>query len=83
MSAWSEAVWIVKRLEKNFNFGVQISQYVGALNQVNTEINNLKTILDDINDTTVTIAAKKKINEEEPDTNIPAIEGAVWFVLSE
>lgn len=80
MSAWSEAVWIVKRLEQNFNFENQIDQYVGILNQARTDINNLKNSLDNINEA-ITIDAYEN-SSGNPDTGITPTEGAIWFILS-
>lgn len=41
MSAWPEAVWIVKKLQKNFDFDQQIREYQSALIATNTTVNAL------------------------------------------
>lgn len=41
MSSWSEAVWIVKKLQKNFDFTNQITRYTQSLNNTNGNVNRL------------------------------------------
>ena len=41
MSAWSQAVWIVKQLQANFDFTQEISNYIGNLNTLNGRVNEL------------------------------------------
>ncbi len=41
MSAWSQAVWIVKQLQANFDFSKEIAEYVNNLNALNVRINAL------------------------------------------
>lgn len=41
MSAWSQAVWIVKKLQKNFDFSKQINSYTFGLNTLNATVNTL------------------------------------------
>lgn len=41
MSSWSQAVWVVKKLQKNFDFNQQINYYVQNLNTLNGRVNAL------------------------------------------
>ena len=41
MSAWPEAVWIVKRIQKNFDFTSQLNQYTIQLNRLDAKVNTL------------------------------------------
>jgi len=41
MSSWPEAVWIVKKIQKNFDFSSELNYYTMQLNELNTRVNNL------------------------------------------
>lgn len=41
MSVWPQAVWIVKKLQKNFDFSKQINNYTFGLNTLNATVNTL------------------------------------------
>ena len=41
MSAWSEAVWIVKKLDARFDFQTTIANYTAQLNELNGRVNNV------------------------------------------
>ena len=41
MSAWPQAAWIVKKLQKNFDFSEQITYYTQNLNTLNGRVNSL------------------------------------------
>ena len=43
MSSWSEAVWVVKKLQKNFDFSSEITYYTQNLNTLNGRINALNS----------------------------------------
>lgn len=43
MSSWSEAVWVVKKLQKNFDFSSEITYYTQNLNTLNGRVNALNS----------------------------------------
>lgn len=45
MSAWSQAVWIVKQLQVNFDFSKEISNYIVGLNALNSRVNDLNDVI--------------------------------------
>lgn len=70
MSAWPQAIWLAKRLQKNFDFSGSINAYVAGLNNLNQTVNNLNAAL--------------KTNEENLQVNIEAIKNkSLTFVSPE
>lgn len=51
MSAWPQAAWIVKKLQKNFDFSEQITYYTQNLTALNNRVNNLNDIIQNNQDT--------------------------------
>ncbi len=46
MSAWPQAVWIVRRIKKYFNIDYRIDQCSDELNNLNANINTATSLLD-------------------------------------
>ena len=78
MNNWPEAVWIVKKLQKNFDFTQEISKYETKLYDLNTRINTLidRVELDEknLNNKIVTFVASATPDK----TNCG--KGAIWFI---
>lgn len=45
MSAWPQAAWIVKKLQKNFDFSSEITYYTQNLNTLNGRVNALNSAI--------------------------------------
>ena len=45
MSNWPQAVWIVKKLQKNFDFSQEINNFMTELNKLNTKLSNDEIIM--------------------------------------
>lgn len=45
MSAWPQAAWIVKKLQKNFDFSGEITYYTQNLNTLNGRVNALNSAI--------------------------------------
>ena len=94
MSSWSEAVWVVKKLQKNFDFQQDIKLYTQNLNDLNRRVNTL-------NDTVATDEAALANLRTELTNRIVTIrdtvgndglpssvssdsygKGAVWFIVN-
>lgn len=93
MSAWSEAVWVVKKLQKSMNFSQQIITYTNNLNNLNQRVNDLnqnigekqqriENLTNIIEEKNTAIMATKKINSNTPDTTKEPYDNAIWFILS-
>lgn len=92
MSAWPEAVWVVKKLQQNFNFTSQLNRYTDQLNALNLRINGLidRVSTDEDNlENTKTILENKIVtffaNSEEGNpsgTELPDNfgKGTIWLV---
>lgn len=66
MSAWPEAVWIVKHIQDNFDFEYAITDYTDKLNSINSTVNSLSDRVQILNDTVVTKAlTAEELNSEE------------------
>lgn len=96
MSAWPEAVWIVKNIQKNFDFNNELNVYTAQLNSLNTRINNLidriTTDENNLSQTAATLEGRTVTFFGKPDTenpNVPRQEdlpanygkGTIWLVL--
>lgn len=91
MSSWPQAVWIVKKLQKNFDFGNQITYYTQNLNTLNDRIINLNSNLtgleNNLEDTQESLSLRasafvaKKVNGN-PDVSqgVTYSKGTIWFV---
>lgn len=91
MSAWPQAVWIVKRLQKNFNFTSQLDSYRMQLNNSNLQINNLidrvaedenrfNQVINNLESRTVTFVSTAT-NNGSPSTPPSFYEkGTIWLV---
>ena len=79
MSAWSEAVWIVQQMQKQFQANGLIQQYEQQLNNLLLNLNTLQKDIDDLNE-------KANIFTPIISSTLPAIqaqEGRVWFHCNE
>ncbi len=66
MSAWSEAIWIIKKIQKGFN-------------TINNNINNLATKIDD--STAVPFVDTMAQNSNVPANNSgPWTNGTIWLI---
>ncbi len=73
MSTWSQAVWVVQELQKNFDFSKE-SAKINALQQEIQQDENY------IINGTVTLLAPKKTSTT-PDTLLTTFaKGTIWFV---
>lgn len=88
MSAWPEAVWIVKRLQEDFDLNGQIQNYLNKLNELNGSVNiltnNFNSLENTLTNRAVTIRAAKKTGENTPNisSNETFGKGAIWFIIS-
>lgn len=81
MSAWSEAAWIVQKLQKNFDLSEDIRIFNTNINGLNTKINDVDEVFDDLNNyvnnnlnlPVVTIVSLT------PPTGNNMKNGAIWF----
>lgn len=92
MSAWPEAVWIVKKLQSNFNFTSQLSRYTDQLNALNSRINGLidRVSLDENNLESTRASLQNKVvtffadssNGIPTGSNLPDSfgKGTIWLV---
>ena len=96
MSNWSEAVWVVTQLQKNFDFSSEITIYTNKLDSTNHQILNLndkvislennleETQIDLINRVSSFIATKTSSGQpdldEETESEITYSKGTIWFV---
>ena len=93
MSAWPEAAWIVKKLQKNFDFSEQIEYYTRNLNTLNGRVNDLNTIVTGFNtileqkqaqiDLTASMIRATKTNSGMPNTTDNYTKGTLWLVLKQ
>lgn len=94
MSSWSEAVWVVKKLQKNFDFQQDIKLYTQDLNDLNRRVNtlndtvatdeaalaNLKTEL-----TNRVVTIRDTVGNDGLPSNVSSDnygKGAVWFIVN-
>lgn len=63
MSSWSEAVWVVKKLQKNFDFTSEITYYTQNLNTLNGRVNALNSKIAD--DQALITTLQNKLDEEK------------------
>ena len=89
MSAWPEAVWIVKQLQQNFDFEAEIGIYTqnlqecrNIINNLNDRIiqdeNNLEELTSKLRDRALTIAAP---NQESITESYDKY--TIWFITNE
>lgn len=93
MSAWPEAAWIVKKLQKNFDFSEQIEYYTRNLNTLNGRVNDLNTIVTGFNtileqkqaqiDLTASVIRATETNSGMPNTTDNYTKGTLWLVLKQ
>ncbi len=91
MSAWPEAVWIVKKLQKNFDFSEQITYYTRDLNELNTMVNGLNASVINLNnslqqkeeqiDLSASVIRATKDSAGLPNTSDNYTKGTLWLVL--
>lgn len=92
MSAWPEAVWIVKNIQKNFDFNNELNVYTTQLNSLNTRINNLidriTTDENNLSQTAATLEGRtvtfaSQANEQGTPVDLPTNygKGTIWLVL--
>lgn len=80
MSAWSQAVWIVKKLENKINFQTDVDTYTAALNTLNGRVNELNNRVNQAQVKSITIIAKDNGNNM-PNTTQSYGENAIWLVI--
>ena len=78
MSAWPEAVWIVKKMQENFDFENLLQQYKNDVNaylvasNIDYLINKYNILLDDVNENilnkTMTYTASSFENRDNPES---------------
>lgn len=82
MSAWSEAVWIVQQMKKQFQANGVIQQYEQNLNQLSENLNNIKNNIDSLEE-----QANNNTQIFTPivSTTYPSSiqDGMVWFQVHE
>lgn len=86
MSSWSEAVWVVRKLQKNFDFSQEITKYETKLYNLDVRINNLiDRVEQDENDLKGMIVTFISTKTNGLPTNPPPYlkKGAIWFVSTE
>ena len=75
MSSWPEAVWIVKKIQKNFDFSSELNYYTVQLNELNTRVNNLidrvSTDENNLTQLTATLESKTTTFFSEANGNVP------------
>lgn len=91
MSVWPEAAWIVKKLQKNFDFGEQINYYTRNLNTLNDRVNGLNTTVANLSqnlqqtkeqiDLSASVIRAVKDNNGLPSSTVGYTEGTLWLVL--
>ncbi len=88
MSVWPEAVWIVKKLQKNFDIITEINYYNQNLNDTNKRINGMIDKLNDIETKNTTLLKENiftflslKDGNNQP-LNPPSMygNGTIWLV---
>lgn len=86
MSNWPQAVWIVRKLQKNFDFDAKFNSYTSQFNNNATMINGYiaqtKTNVDTLKNKVMTFASTKDGNNNTPaDPPSNFGNGTVWFIL--
>lgn len=96
MSAWTQAAWIVKKIQKNFDFSAEINNYIEQLEGLLPDINNIDEELSilqnkidnfeqDFNN--ITIVAKRTNNDKPAGYENYEIDdfknGTLWLILNE
>lgn len=91
MSNWPEAVWVVKKLEKYFNFDDDINNYRNQLNGIIPQINELNSKAEALSssleekesylDTLASSFISTKNSSSTPsDITIEPTKGTIWFI---
>ena len=87
MSAWPQAVWIVRRLQKKIDFPQLLNSYTGLLNILNDSVNNLYTDLeaaeqtiDNLQVSVVTISDTKTNNTPTSSPSGNFTTGTIWLI---
>ncbi len=94
MSAWPQAVWIVRKLQKNFDFTEKIIEYATEINSLNGRVNDLNITLQRDEDRLSDIEQNIKIitstirDTKDNTTNLPSHyssdeydEGTIWLIV--
>ena len=89
MSAWSEAVWVVKQMEKQFKANGEIIKYQDKINDLILLLNELRTELDaktaqlnQLQSLSSPIISSSVNGSPSSYTGTPE-PGALWFISSE
>lgn len=87
MSAWPQAVWIVRRLQKKIDFPQLLNSYTGFLNNLNDSVNHLYTNLenteqaiDNLQVSVVTISDTKTNNTPTNNSSGNFTTGTIWLI---
>ena len=81
MSAWTEAVWIVQQMEKQFQASGMIDQYENLINDLRVNLNDLN---DQLQEAQIQLQRYKTISVPFVGEDRPlGTEGMIWFQTEE
>lgn len=87
MSAWPQAVWIVRRLQKKIDFPQLLNSYTKLLNDLNIDVNGLYTSLEaaeqEIDNLQVSVVTISDTKTNNTPTNNPSgnfTTGTIWLI---
>lgn len=87
MSAWPQAVWIVRRLQKKIDFPQLLNSYTGLLNNLNDSVNglyagleNAEQAIDNLQVSVVTISDTKTNNTPTNNSSGNFTTGTIWLI---
>lgn len=94
MSSWSQAVWVVKQLQKSFELDKQIDDFIEKINELNLQVNTsiiqkVNDLIDDIQDMPSTIIDEVETDEEGKitpknhytDSEKSPVDGVIWLIV--
>lgn len=84
MSAWPQAVWIVRRLEDKISFQINVDAYTEKLNTLNGRVNQLNTRVSQAQMKSITIIAEDDNNNPNHPKDIQSSsygENAIWLII--
>lgn len=80
MSVWPQAVWIVRKLQKQFDFQAQIKIYTDRLDQLDERINNLSASIENIPINSQVIIGKENNTTGNPDFLTAWEKWTTWLI---
>ncbi len=82
MSAWPQAVWIVKKLQENFDTSAEIQNFNTNINNLNTRVNGVTQAFNQLQNTVDTSFLSGQVvtiaSVSTPSTS-NVKNGAIWF----